>query len=411
MSPVSPIARDQSTRSSVRRGMLSRTGSLAGHLVVHLVVQVASRLALVAGLAAAATACGGSDKKESTTPAGKGDGSGSGSDPSGMNDGDSPDGPDGGGNGGNGNGGGGSGGGGTGGNGSGNGGETGAEPPAPPVIPPNFDPDPNVARGEINKHLQVGRAALAASPAEPETALREARLALAVDGSNIEAAALVAHAYVLKKQYDTAELVLDDLFKRESAKRNARVLYVYGLVYEKTKRPAEATLAFQQAADLDPSLSSAQVNLGVAQLRNKQYDEAASTFERLVNAGRTDAVTYTSLGSAYRGRSADYPVGSADQSRWLLRAEETYKRAVTANRSYGPVYYNLGLLYLDAEPFPEPGGGTLDTLARLGRARTYFDEYKNMPGVDIKLYEDRMKDVQKEIKREEKRRANAAKKK
>jgi tetratricopeptide (TPR) repeat protein len=352
--------------------------------------QVAVALALATSVLAVA-ACGGSDKKGTTTPK-----PGS-SDQSGMKDGDEPGSPDGSGGG---SGPGGSGGsGGPGGSGTGEGGGSGAdaEPPDPVIIPPNFDPDPD-------QHLQVGRTALAGSPADPETALREARLALAVDGSNIDAAAMVAHAYVLKRQYDTAELVLDDLFKRETAKRNARVLYVYGLVYEKTRRPAEAALAFRQAVELDPSFASAQINLGVTQLRNKQYDEAASTFERLVSSGRVDAITYTSLGSAYRGRSADYPAGSPDQAQWLQRAEESYKRAVSANRNYGAAYYNLGLLYLDAEAFPDPSGGPMDALVRLQRAKTYFDEYKNMPGVDMKLYEERMKDVQKVIKREEKRR-------
>jgi tetratricopeptide (TPR) repeat protein len=358
-------------------------------------------MVLAAALALAVAACGGSDKKKETTPKP----AGSSSEPSGMNDRD-PDSPDGGDGGGGGNGGGGSS---DGGNGAGGGAGAGSgaaeeEKPPPPVIPPNFDPDPSEARGAIEQHLKVGRAALAATPSDPETALREARLALVIDGANVDAAAMVAHAYVHKKQYDTAELVLDDLFKRESAKRNARVLYVYGLVYEKTRRPSEAALAFRQAVDLDPTFTSAQINLGVSQLRNKQYDEAAATFERLVNSGKTDAITYTSLGSAYRGRSADYPVSSPDQTQWLLRAEEAYKRAVSANRNYGAAYYNLGLLYMDAEPFPDGAGGSMDTLVRLGRAKTYFDEYKNMPGVDMKLYEERMKDVQKAIKREEKRR-------
>jgi hypothetical protein len=49
----------------------------------------------------------------------------------------------------------------------------------------------------------------------------------------------------------------------------------------------------------------------------------------------------------------------------------------------------------------------MDTLARLNRAKTYFDEYKNMPGVDMKLYDERTKDVTKLIKREEKKRAKS----
>lgn len=386
--------RDRSARSDVYSRMALRRGLFRKTLATALLAAAVA----VTGLGGAA--CGGSDKKAATTPAKPGS-----SEQPGMKDGDDPSGPDGGGAGGEGGTGGTGGtGGSAGGDGSGDGSGEAAEPPAPVIIPPNFDPDPNQARGEINQHLQVGRAALAATPAEPETALREARLALAIDGSNVDAAAMVAHAYVLKKQYDTAELVLDDLFKRESAKRNARVLYVYGLVYEKTKRPAEAALAFRQAVELEPSFASAQINLGASQLRNKQYDEASETFERLASAGRTDALIYTSLGSAYRGRSAEYPAGSPAQGQWLARAEETYKRAITANRNYGPAYYNLGLLYLDAEALPDGGGGIMDALVRLQRAKTYFDEYKNMPGVDIKLYDERMKDVQKLIKREEKRR-------
>ena len=55
-------------------------------------------------------------------------------------------------------------------------------------------------------------------------------------------------------------------------------------------------------------------------------------------------------------------------------------------------------LYLDNDPFP----GLSDTLLRLNTAKSYFDQYKNMPGVDMKLYDDRMKDVTKAIKRAEK---------
>jgi tetratricopeptide (TPR) repeat protein len=369
------------TRRSYVYGQMSR----AGHWLVCLT------------FAASLGACGGKDAKKKTTPGSPGS-----SDPSGMNDkdpdGTGPTGP-------------GDSSGGTGqagGSGSGtNPGDPGSQAEAPPlpVIPPNFDPDPAEARGAVDQHLKVGRAALLRTPPDPDTALREARLALAIDGANVDAAAMVAHAYFYKRQYDTAELVLDDLFKRDAAKRNPRVLYVYGLVYDKTKRPAEAALAFRQAVDADPAFASALINLGAYQLRNKQYAEASATFERVISLGQNDAVSLTSLGSAYRGQSADYPAGSAEQAQWLSRAEDAYKRALSANRNYGPVYYNLGLLYFDADPFPDPSsGGTLDTLQRLQRAKTYFDEYKNMAGVDIKLYEERMKDVQKAIKREEKRR-------
>lgn len=273
------------------------------------------------------------------------------------------------------------------------------EPASPVVTMPNYDPDPAQARTQVEQHLQVARAALATPTPDAETALREARLALTIDAANVDAASMVAFAYYHKKLYDTAELVLDDLFKRETAKQNANVYYVYGLIYDHTNRPEQAVLSFKKTVELNPNHASALINLGVHQLQNSQYAEALSSFERLVNQfGRSDVVTLTSLGSAYRGRAADYPAGSPDRDTNVRKAEAAYKRALQGNSSYGPAYYNLGLLYLDNDPFP----GLSDTLLRLNTAKGYFDQYKNMPSLEMKLYDDRMKDVTKAIKRAEK---------
>jgi len=281
------------------------------------------------------------------------------------------------------------------------------DPTGPPVIAPNLDPDPAQARVQVDKHLAVARQALSLATPDAETALREARLALSIDAANVDAAAMVAFAYYHKKLYDTAELVLDDLYKRETAKSNANVNYVYGLIYDKTNRPERALLAYQKAVGLNPQHASALVNLGVHQLKNSQYDAAVQTFERLTREfNRNDAITLTSLGSAYRGKSADYGSGSGDRNGLVGKAEAQYKRALQANTNYGPAYYNLGLLYLDNDPFP----GIADSIVRLNAAKAWFDQYKNMPGFDIKLYDDRMKDVTKAIKKAEKLKKSKAKK-
>ena len=91
-----------------------------------------------------------------------------------------------------------------------------------------------------------------------------------------------------------------------------------------------------------------------------------------------------------------------------MSAEASYKKALSVNANYGAAYFNLALLYLDADPFPS-GGGNLDTLQRLNAAKNWLAQYKNMPGVDLKLYDERAKDIDKAIKREEKRRAKASK--
>jgi tetratricopeptide (TPR) repeat protein len=341
-------------------------------------------------VAVAIAACGGGNKKTGTTPKSPGGDSSGGQS---MTDTGDPSDP-----------GGGSGTpGGAGGDASGSGAGGGGNPSdpggGPAISVPNLDPDPAQAKSQVEQHLTVARSALNAKTPDAETALREARLALAVDAANVDAAAMVAFAYYHKRLYDTAELVLDDLYRREAAKGNANVNYVYGLVYDKTNRPDQAVLAYKKCVQANPNHASALVNLGVHQLKNSQYGEAQQTFERLTqHFHRNDAVTLTSLGSAYRGRSAEYPANAPEHDQLVRSAESSYKRAIQANNSYGPAYYNLGLLHLDNDPYP----GMADPMLRLTTAKGYFDQYKNMPGFDLKLYETRMKDVEKAIKRVQK---------
>ena len=273
-------------------------------------------------------------------------------------------------------------------------------PPEPVIQFPNQDPDPAQAKSQVDQHLAVAKNALAQATPDGDTALREAKAALAIDAANVDAAAYVAYAYYAKKQLDTSELVLDELFKRPSSKQNANVYYVYGIVYDKTNRPDQAVAAFKQAVTLDPNMASAWVNLGVHQLQNKQYADAQATFEKLTSPpfSRTDAVTLTSLGSAYRGHAGDYPVGSGERSGLAAKADAAYKRALQADGNYGPAYYNLGLLYLDFEAI----GGTSDPLQRIAASEAFFNNYKNAPGVDMKLFDERMKDLNKVKKRAQK---------
>ena len=341
-------------------------------------------------------ACGGGSKKGNTTPTGAGSGSAATGDQS-MQDTPLPD----------------TSGGGTtdtaGGGSSDTGGGGSGESAGPAITYPNYDPDPAQAKAQVDQHLSVAKQALSQTTPDADTALREAREALKIDASNVDAAAYVALAMYHKKQLDSAELVLDDVFKRPAAKENANIYYVYGLVYDHTNRPEQAVLAYQKAVQLNPSFTSAWIDLGVHQLENKQYAEAQQTFEKVIQQlGKNDAVTMTNLASAYRGRSADYPPGSGERNNFILQAEATYKKALAANPNYGPAYYDLALLYLDADPFPS-GGGKLDNLQRLNAAKGFLDQYKNMPGVDMKLYDTREKEVTKAITREEKKRKKAGK--
>lgn len=366
-------------------------------------------LSLVAALGLGAGACGGKNKGGTTTPAGGNVKNGSNAGGEGhMSDAE----PDMGGTGGEAGGGGGGDGAagehevGNGKNGGGNAADdTG---PPPPITPVNLDPSPQQASAAVEQHISAGRLALKGPQVDADLALREAQAALSVDATSVDAVALMAHAYIEKRLYDTAEVILDMLLKerKDAAKGNARIYYDYGLIYDKTSRDAAAVLAYKTAVQLDPNFASALVNLGVHQLANKQYADAIQTYEHVQQLGTVDATTWVDLGDAYRGHSADFDPGSPDRDQLLLKAETAYKRAVDLDRNFAPAYYNLGLLYLDADPYPS-GGGPMDTLQRLNKAKTYFDQYKDMSGADRKLYDERTKDVDKLIKRETKKRKKA----
>jgi tetratricopeptide (TPR) repeat protein len=370
-------------------------------------------VALVAGLGLGAGACGGKNKGGSTTPNVR-----NGSAPAGSGEGHMSDlepGDTGAETGGGGGGGGAANAGGGGGGNAGGGGGGGASAPAdtgppPPITPVNLDPSPQQASAAVEQHLQAGRLALKGPQVDADLALREAQAALSVDATSVDAVALMAHAYIEKRLYDTAEVILDMLLKerKDAAKGNARIYYDYGLIYDKTGRDAQAVLAYKTAVQLDPNFTSALINLGVHQLANKQYNDAIATFEHVQQLGGVDAAVWVDLGDAYRGHSADFDPGSPDRDQLLLKAQTAYQRAVDLDRNFSASYYDLGLLYLDGDPFPT-GGGPMDTLQRLNKAKTYFDQYKDMPGADRKLYDERSKDVDKLIKRETKKRKKSDK--
>ncbi|WP_428267993.1 tetratricopeptide repeat protein [Haliangium sp.] len=283
------------------------------------------------------------------------------------------------------------------------------KPARPKIVPPDLDLGAADQRRRVEARLAAARAALSGSRVDPDRALAAAREALAADATSIDAVVLMAHAYYVKGHDDTAEVMLDTLYReRESSRQNPNLYYLYGLIYDRTDRPERALNAYTRAVQIDPRHKSALINLGAQHLRTKRYTEAAQIYELLVGElNLKTAVVWTNLGSAYRGRSTDYPATSPERDQLLRQAETAYKRALAADRGYGPAYYNLGLLYLDADPFPGPSG-PMDKLRRLAQAQTYFGEYRSKPDADTEMVHERLKQVDKLIKREKKRRKRAA---
>ncbi len=368
---------------------------------------------LLVSLLVGAVGCGPKNDGKKTTPGGKGGGDGDtagmdGKDPDG--DGKGSGGPPGGGGDDTGGGGDDTGGGGddTGG-GDDDGGDD-AVSSGPKVEPPVLDLSDEERKARVKGSLDRARAALEPTHRDPNLAIQEAKAALSVDPNSVDAVVLLAHAYYFRKLYDTAGVLLDRVLNsgvevvKQRANKHADLFYVYGLVYDKTNDPARATLAYETARNLEPDHKNALLNLGVHYLRDSRYADARDIFLKLTGSlNLRTAATFTNLGSAYRGLSASGTAGDSGRNQLLQDAETAYKRAIDLNKNYAIAYYDLGLLYMDAKPFPL-GTGAMDDLVRLDRAKTYFKEYRAMPGADLALVDDRLDTVEKAIKKEQKAR-------
>lgn len=355
---------------------MSTTDPLAGSGVGSIVSPLSVRsLAAVVLAIAAAAGCGGKDKKDATTPTASSGGAAGGQ---------------------------------TGGATAGGGadGAAGAEGPTG-IQPPGLDLPAAEKQRRVAEHLKRGQTALDSSR-DPDFAINESKAALAVDETSVDAMVLLAQAYYVKGYYDLVQDVLEKALERNGA-GNKKLHFLFGLIHDRNKRNDQALDEYQKAVAIDPNYKSALMNLGVHFLRNKRYQDAVTLYERLTGQlGYKTASSLTNLGSAYRGQSAEF--GTSDIARrneLLLKAERTYKAALAADRNYANAYYNTGLLYLDADPFPE-GRADMDMVKRLQRAKSQFDEYRRLPGADQKLADEQVAVAQKLIDKEGRARQKAA---
>ena len=269
----------------------------------------------------------------------------------------------------------------------------------PEIKPPGLDISPAERDKKVKKHVGQANSALQ-NNRDPDGAISAAKSALLVDETSIDAMVALAHGNVIKGYYDLAEDILLKAFKR-GGKSNKKAFFLLGLVYENTKRPKLAPVAYQNAITLDPNYRSALMNLGVNHIGSKRYKAAVQIYERLTSElGMKEASVWTNLGSAYRGHSNDF-VGTdiTMRNKLILKAEESYKRAISVDKNYGNAYYNMGLLFLDADPFPV-GNGEMDRVKRLKNSKTYLDEYRRLPKADQELVDETAAVVQKLLDRE-----------
>lgn len=274
--------------------------------------------------------------------------------------------------------------------------------PAARQVPPGEDISSEQRSKLVQGHLGAGAKAVEARDAK--TVIREAQSALALDGYNVDAMVLLAHGYYLDGNIEKAERVLDDTINddpdtvaddetSQKARSKALVYMLYGLIYERTGREKQALAAYTMAVERDARYVNAWLNRGVLLLKQRKFDftneqgqrdGAIPSFERaiglIVEQRKPDAQklarTRMHLGSAYRGQAN---VDRDQRDDWLKKARREFDEAIRADPNYAPVYYNYGLLYLDATTFPG-----MDNLDRLAQGVQKLKKFRDLaqPGRD-----------------------------
>lgn len=262
--------------------------------------------------------------------------------------------------------------------------------------PPTQDLPKDKREQLVREQLRRGIEALRAR--DSDGMIRAARAALDVDESNVEAMIMLAHGNYLKGYDDKAEAVLNLARKQRAGEAHPVLHMILGLVYDRTNREDLALTEYEKATQLKPDYLAALTNRGAIYLKRKRYNDAIAVFEQVVQIHSRSPRAHTNLGSAYRGRSADLVEQRDQRDQLLRRAEQEFRLAMTQNASYAPAYFNMGILYLDADPFPG-----MDTMQRLAQASKFLADYKRHAGpAGVPVVDDYLAAAQKGIEREQK---------
>ncbi|MBI4508398.1 MAG: tetratricopeptide repeat protein [Deltaproteobacteria bacterium] len=243
---------------------------------------------------------------------------------------------------------------------------------------PGQDMTPEKRTATVQVHLKEGTRAVRGR--DTDTAIREARAALDVDETNVAAMLVLAEAYYLKEYDDKAHAILEIAKTRPEGKQDATLWMLLGLIHDRSGMREDAALAaYEKATELKPSYAAPWANRGAIYLGRRRYSDAISALETVVRLQGRSARAHANLGSSYRGRAAELGAEPAQRDQYLKKAESEYKLAMTQDPAHAPAYFNLGLLYLDADPFPGA-----ETLSRLQTAMKYLNEYKRIAGSNVR---------------------------
>jgi tetratricopeptide (TPR) repeat protein len=172
----------------------------------------------------------------------------------------------------------------------------------------------------------------------------------------------LALAYVDKGELDTAELLSQESLKADQ--KSAVAERTAGLVALEQGNDALAFKHFARASELDPSDTTARLNMGTVLLQAGVYDRASEQFRAVLERKADDVPAQIGLAAALRG------LGSRDNKAPYLEAEKLLRQVLDQHAREPSAAFNLGVLYADY-------------LANPAEAKAMFERYlDNAPRSD-----------------------------
>jgi tetratricopeptide (TPR) repeat protein len=233
-----------------------------------------------------------------------------------------------------------------------------------------------------------------------EAAIRKCKAALRRDEKYTPAMEVMALAYFHLGKTEFAESICDIALGIRAS--SGRCYNLKGLIALRSEDAPRALEQFKKATEADRNYAAGWNNLGAQYLEVKNYTVAVPALERAVQLKETPEAQLN-LGAAYRGAGE------------LAKAEQAFRTALKLRARYGAAYFNLGILYLDAEKYPG-----LSRSEQLQRAVTNLNRYRQLrqprnkddeADTYIKVAEREMEREQRRIQRDQRRKAREAAKK
>lgn len=182
--------------------------------------------------------------------------------------------------------------------------------------------------------LTEARTALAAlqlAQGSLDLAIEQAQVAMLLNRRNVQAAVILADAYLRKGDRRNSKQIFEEIAK--VLPNNPLPAYRLGLIARAEKKDAEALFHFERALSLSPSYIEPLSQIAAIRIAEGKLNDAQNRVSRQLEASPNNPLLYNLLGRIWL------------QSKDIDKAEAAFKKAIEIDNIALVSYLNLGELY------------------------------------------------------------------